>query len=275
MPWRRALVRRIAGRATLAAALLALVLSTGLVPVRPATTAAAGTAETMEGELLASINAARIAQGLVPYRMHAGLASVAGDRAAAMAAASTLSHSVAGCLSCQLASHGIPWFASGEDIGESGWPWGNQAATSLFDAWKGSPVHWDLMMSANFNYVGIGVAYNATTGTTWSSIVMTESIDQTRPWARMAGKSVSGTTAAWSWKGGDIALQTHTAGLKNFDVQYRVDSDLWKTIRSATTSTSLILTGRPHGHYYGVRVRARDRVGNLSSWTSELRVWVP
>lgn len=73
----------------------------------------------------------------------------------------------------------------------------------------------------------------------------------------------------------DVLLQTHTAGLKNFDLEYRVDYGTWSVIRSGTTSTSLSLGSRPHGHYYSLRVRSRDWRGNVSYWTTSIRVWVP
>jgi hypothetical protein len=91
----------------------------------------------------------------------------------------------------------------------------------------------------------------------------------------MGSSSRSGTTVSWAWSGADTKLQTHTSGLKNFDVQYRVGSGTWTTIRSGTTAKSLMLTGRAHGHWYGLRVRARDNLGYLSSYSAELRVWVP
>ena len=80
---------------------------------------------------------------------------------------------------------------------------------------------------------------------------------------------------SWSGTGADTRLQTHTAGLKNFDVQYRVGSGTWTTIRTGTTAKSLSLGSRAHGHYYGLRVRARDNLGYLSAWSAEMRIWVP
>jgi hypothetical protein len=130
-------------------------------------------------------------------------------------------------------------------------------------------------MSGKFNYIGVGIAYRSTNGTTWGSVVLTESLDHTVPWAKMTGRSYVGTSVYFAWSGGDTTLQTHTAGLKNFDVQYRVDSGTWSVIRTGTTARSLSLTGRAHGHWYGLRVRARDNRGYVSGYSAELRVWVP
>ena len=252
-----------------------LLLTTGLGPLGHASSVRAGTAESMESQLLASINSYRTARGLRPYYLHWQLIDLAGDRAAIMAANNTLSHTIAGCLPCQLASRSIQHYSDGEAIGETGLPWGSQAAASLFNAWKASSAHWDILMSATYNYVGIGVAYNATYRTTYASIVMTEAIDQSRPWSRMTSAHASGTTAAWTWTGGDTLLQTHTSGLRSYDVQYRVDSGAWATIRTGTTGSSLTFPSRPHGHWYGLRVLSRDNGAYVSLWTAELRVWIP
>ena len=72
-----------------------------------------------------------------------------------------------------------------------------------------------------------------------------------------------------------MRLQTHTAGLKNFDVQYRVDSGSWRVIRSGTTARSITLSGRTRHHTYYLRVQARDNRGNLSGYTTSLHVSVP
>jgi hypothetical protein len=270
---------RRAPRPGLRALLLALVfgafLSTGLGPIGRPATVHAGTAETMENELFTWVNNSRAARGLVPLRLHWQLIDLSGDRAATMAYYNTMSHTISGCLACQLSSRSVQYYGYGEVIGETGWPWGDQAAQSLFNAWKGSSYHWSLLMSSKYNYIGIGVAYNSTHKTTYSSIIMTESVDQSRPWSQMVSGKVSKTTVAWTWDGHDTKLQTHTSGLKNFDVQYRVDSGSWITIMGGVTVKSLTMYGRAHGHWYGLRVRSRDNRGYVSLYTAELRVWVP
>jgi uncharacterized protein YkwD len=257
------------------ALLLSAVLSSGLLPTTRPTPVLAATATTIEDQLLGWINASRTRLGLVPLRSHAGLRDLAGDRAAVMASTGVLSHTIAGCLSCQLNARGIQWYMEGETIAWTSYPWGDQAASYIFNWWKHSSGHWALLMSNRFNYIGVGVAYRSANATTWASAVLTESVDYSRPWARVRSGSGSGTTASWSWYGGDLWLQTHTSGFRNYDIQYRIDSGTWTTIRSGTTTTSLSLTGRPHGHYYGLRARSRDWRGYVSYWTAEKRVWIP
>jgi uncharacterized protein YkwD len=263
---------RALARLLLAAACLSIGL-TGVGPVAHPPPVVAGVAESIEADLLRWVNAARASRGLVPLRLHTGLVGLAGDRAASMAASGSLKHP--SCLSCMLTSRGIQWYSVGEVIAATTYPWGDQAAQSIFNRWKGSSLHWGLLMSAKFNYVGFGVAYRSSNKSTWAAAVLSESKDRTKPWAKISGSSRSGSTVTWQWRGADMKLQTHTSGLDGFDVQYRVGSGTWSTIRSDTTATSLSLSGRAGGRYYGLRIRARDHRGNVSAYSAEVRIWVP
>ena len=60
-----------------------------------------------------------------------------------------------------------------------------------------------------------------------------------------------------------------------WDVQRRRNDGPWTTIKSGTTLRSLSLSSRAHGHYYGLRVRARDNLGYISYYSAEMRIWVP
>ena len=258
---------------TLLGAALAAVLATAAGPLAHPSIVAAGTADTMEAKIISLVNGERTKRGLVPLRFHSGLVDLAGDRAAYMVSINQMQH--ISCLACTLTSRGIQWWAAAEDIAYTTYPWGDQAAMSIFNGWKNSSGHWAILMSSNLNYIGVGVAYRSANHATYASAVLTESKDRTAPRASMLTGSRSGTTVSWSWTGYDIGLQTHTSGLKNFDVQYRVGSGTWQTIRSGTTARSLSLSGRAHGHYYGLRVRARDNAGYVSSYSAEIRIWVP
>jgi uncharacterized protein YkwD len=259
-------------RLALLASLAALV-AVGVGPLAHPSPVAAGTAETMEASLLSWTNAERAKRGLVPLKLLSSLVSYSGGRAATMASSGLLRHP--SCLGCELSARSIQNYSNGEAIAWTTWPWGSQAAQSIFNGWKGSTGHWALLMSNRFNYVGFGVAYRSSGASSWAAAVLTESVDQTNPWARMSTGTRKGSTVTWTWLGNDTTLQTHTSGFKNFDIQYRVGTGAWSTIRSATTTTSLSLTGRASGHYYGLRVRARDNRGYVSSYSAELRVWVP
>lgn len=256
------------------AVVVSVVVLGGFTPVATPGEVRAGTAETMESHLVGWINSSRAKLGLHPLRVHAGLTSLAGYRAGVMASTGVLSHTIAGCLSCSLISRGIQKYSDGEVIAENTYPWGDQSALALFNWWKGSSMHWGLLMSRTFNYFGVGVAYRSSNRMTFGSVVLTESVDQTGGWSHLGSGSANGTTVAWSWSGGDLWLQTHTAGLRNFDVEYRVDYGTWSVIRSGTTAKSLSLSGRVRSHYYAIRIRSRDWRGNMSAWSAEIPVWV-
>ena len=255
---------------------LALFAGTAAPPAPPTPVAAAtDTATAMATQVMSWLNQDRVAVGLLPLRTWPALASLAGDRAGRMAAAGTLSHAAAGGdPGAAITAAGLQWYSFGEIIGESGYPWGTQSAQNLYSMWKSSSQHHAIMFSSTYNYAGAGFARRSD-GSTWASILFTESVDHTPPIARNRSISRSGTTVTYYWSGADPRLQTHTAGLRSFDVQYRVDGGTWRLIRNDTISTGLRLYSRPHGHYYSFRVQAADRRGNLSRWTAEIRIWVP
>jgi uncharacterized protein YkwD len=256
-------------RGLLAAALLALAVS-GVGPLAHPAPVSAGTAETMEATLLSLVNGERAKRSLRPLRLHSGLVALTQDRADSMASTGAMKHP--SCLGCLLQARNIQYYGVAEVIAATTYKWGDEAARSIFNGWKGSPAHWAILMSSKYNYVGFGVALRTSNGTTFAAGITSESNDRTGGWVRITGASRSGSTVSWSWTGGDIALQTHTAWLKNFDVQYRVDGGTWSTIRSGTTGKSLSLTSRAGGHCYSIRVRSRDNRWNLSAYTAESRI---
>lgn len=252
--------------------------------VLPAASLAAGTAASpsstatandLERLVLATMNQDRASLGLVPYRSWGALGSIAHDRAQRMAAANTMSHAVAGGdLGPVYAAKGIQTYGWGDIIGTSTYPWGSEAILNIYGLWKNSRFHWPLMISADFNYTGVGVA-QASNGATYVAVVFSESDDHTAPIARNGAISRTGTTISFRWSGTDPLLQTHTAGLASFDLIYRVDGGAWRMIRNDTTATSISIANRLRGHTYSFRVRATDKGGTLSAWTREIRISIP
>lgn len=261
----------------LVVSLLAATVAIGVGPVAHPPVASAvtlsPTPDQVETTLLTWINQQRASRGLVPLRLHPGLVRMSNDWAAHMASTGVLA--LPSCTSCMLGNYGVQKYSYGSIASWSTYNWGADAAWSIESGWKQHSTQWAKLMSSSLNYIGIGIAYRATNKSTWASVFLTESKDVTRPWSKMSTVSRSGTTVSWSWTGADTKLQTHTAGLKNFDVQYRVGSGTWATIRSGTTSKSLSLSNRTHGRYYGLRVRSRDNLGYVSAWSAEMRIWVP
>jgi uncharacterized protein YkwD len=256
--------------ARFAPASLVLVLVIG-IPVgisRPAPVSASADGS-MASTILSALNADRARLGLRSLRVDPRMAGLAADRARWMASTGDLSHSsFGGEVWTALDARGVATYSSGEAIGSTTAAWGNAAASYLYGLWRDSPEHWALMMSGTYNYIGIGLAYRAETAETYGSLVFAEGPDTTRPVSEMTGAGVvAGRTIFFRWRGRDALLQTHTAGLRDFDVQLRVDNGPWSTIRTHMTSTQLILTNRRAGHTYSARVRDRDRRNNLSQWS--------
>lgn len=266
--------RALLGRLVLALA-FAAVLGSGLTPLAGPRIAQASQAigRTAETSLLTLINNARVAHHLVPLRIDNRLRDLAEYRAGVMASTGIMSHTVAGNLSSQLTARGIQWYAEGETIAWDSYSYPTDAINLIFQMWHDA-THWPLLMSTHFNYAGVGIVHTSA-GKTWASMVFTESVDHSPAIARFTKWSRSGSSLTWTWTGYDLRLQTHTAGLKNYDVEYRVGTGTWQLIKSGTTWPSITLTNRPGGHYYGLRVRARDWRANVSAWTAEVRMWVP
>jgi len=271
-PRRRALP---AIRRSIILTLAAVVVMIAFVAVPATPVRAAVTAPQAESMLLGWINEARADRGLVPLVRWSALAAVAGRRADWMATTNTMSHAGAGSITTQLQGEGVTWYGYGETIGYTSGGWTVDAARSLFSGWRSSAPHWDLLMSDSFNYVGVALAYRSEGSRTFGSIVLTDSVDHTGARGWIASKSRVGDDLRWTWSGADRQLQTRTAGLRDFDVQVRIDRGDWRTIRNDTTSTFLTLRDRARGRAYSVRIRATDRRGTVGAWTNASRIWVP
>ena len=261
-PRRRAIVTRAALIATFAIAAFA-------------PSATAGSHSSTESSLVGWINNARVARGLVPLRPHSSLVSIAGLRASRMAATNTMSHTIAGNVGSQLSSYGVRWYRYGENIGWSTAGWSSASAKAIFSMWMNSPSHKALILSSRFNYIGVGLAYRSSNRKTFGSAVFAETVDYTRAIGRMTGGTRSSNDLRWTWSGYDPKLQTHTAGLRDYDVQYRINYGTWVLLRDNTTATSLSLPDRSRGRSYAIRVRATDRRGNVGAWSAEKRLWIP
>lgn len=259
----------------LAIAMRALLIAAIAATVTVAPTSAATSASEAEAMIVGWVNSARADRGLVPLRTDPDLASIAGLRASRMASANVMNHTVGGNLAGQLKWYGVRWYRYGENVGYTSAGWTVDAARSLYRSWMNSAPHRANLLSSRFNYVGVGLALRSSNSRTFGAMVFTESPDHTRPVARVTGTARSGSTIYWSWNGYDPRLQTHTAGLRDYDVQYRSGSGSWVMLRDNTTARSVRLSNRATGRMYYIRVRATDRRGNVGAWSSESRIWVP
>jgi uncharacterized protein YkwD len=159
--------RRLAPTSILLTAVLAAFLGLAIGPVaHPAPTNAA-TASYMEGLILKWVNNARANRGIGPLHTTTRLTNLAGDRAATLASTKNLVHP--SCLSCTFRSYGISFTKCGEVIGMTTYPWGYDAARSIYLGWKRSSTHWTILMSRGFHRIGIGVAYRSSDRSTWAA----------------------------------------------------------------------------------------------------------
>ncbi|MEK6719813.1 MAG: CAP domain-containing protein [Chloroflexota bacterium] len=146
----------------------------GLVFRVPVAHAAATTEASVESSIARLINRDRAALGLPAYGVNSTLASIAGTRSAALAAAQVLDHAVAGDLPSQLNAAGVAWQGWGENLAKTPTAWGPDVGPALYAQWKGSPPHWAMIISRDFNQIGVGVTL-AASGATYASIVFIDS----------------------------------------------------------------------------------------------------
>jgi uncharacterized protein YkwD len=253
---------------------LVLVLAGGFAAPAPA--AASTSTTSVAAALLSLTNHDRAARGLRPLRRDSRLAFIARDRAVTLAAASTFSHAAAGgTLSATLDRSGVQWYGCAEDLASAPGGLTSYTAAQLYGLWRNSPAHWAALMSRTLNYVGFGIAVRASSGQVFAVADFTESRDHSAPAAKIDRATRSGTTITFTWHGYDAPLQTHWAGLRDFDVWYRVDGGAWRRIRDNTTRTTIRLTSRAHGHRYWLRIQARDRAGNVGRFSAPISIRVP
>ena len=151
----------------------ALVLATAVTVVGPASHPArveASTTTYMEGLLVKWINNARASRGIPKLDVGTKLTDLAGDRAAQLASANKLGHP--SCLGCLLNQRGVSWRTCGEVVAGTTYPWGYDAALSIYRSWKNSSGHWSALMSRSFRKFGIGVAYRSSNHTTFAAGVL-------------------------------------------------------------------------------------------------------
>lgn len=242
--------------------------------LNPATTAS--TASTMDGQVLAAINQDRAALSLVALRLDSRLIVWSADRAAWMASHASLTHTSYGGSPCNLYSvMRVTWYQCGEAVAETTATFGASAASALYALWKASPEHEALITSTTLNYLGIGVAYRAANHTTYASILFLEGPEHNRPIPSWTSAYVSGQTIHWAWTAREPVLQSHTAAIRDYDVQIRRSGGAWQTLRSNNTDVSATFRNVARGTAWEIRIQARDTAGNLSGWLNSATLRVP
>jgi uncharacterized protein YkwD len=218
-------------------------------------------------DLVTLANSKRSQVGLVKLRMDPTLMSIARDRAEVMAQNDVMSHTEPDGTKFwnRLNAAGITWYAAGEIIAWNHYPLKYSPAEAIA-AWWASPGHHAIMVSTGYNYFGFGAAASAD-GKLYYAGIYAKMPDHTAPRARFTRVSSYVIDARYRrvtihWGGADVRLQTLTAGLYRFQVQFRQVNHPWQRWTTTTGTKKAITLVR--GVKYEFRIHAVDRAGN---WT--------
>lgn len=261
----------------LAATSLALLFVAGALGVQAQPAAAAGdvTVGGAELEMIRLLNAERAKAGLVALRGDSRLMSIARARSVDMATKNYFSHVQPDGRNIfdLIAGAGITWYGAGEIIAWNNASFADSTAMAR-DGWMGSPLHRAIVLSKDYNYIGIGLAVAANGKKYWTGAFL-KGPDRTGGWVSISAQakvanvsSGSYRVATTSWTGGDIRLQVLTAGLWYYQVQARVGSNTWGWQSTGTVQTWWSLKVWK-GWSYDIRIRACDRARNCSGWVTQ------
>jgi hypothetical protein len=219
------------------------------------------------------VNEDRAAAGLVRYVRDPALETLAQARVEHLAASGVFGHAAAGTpILDAVESTGILPLGAGEALGWSSWP-GDDAFASIRSMWLASPSHRAIFISDESSYAGVGVLVQG--GRTWAILVTAETADRTPPVVGAVAVRREGATTFVTWRAEDPLLQTHTAGVRDAWVEYRVAGGPWRLLQRANVAGTARLPQLAAGSGVEVRVRARDRAGNLSAWAQTAATSAP
>ncbi len=228
---------------------------------------------TERDQLFAGVNADRAAAGLVRFVRDPSLERLAQDRVERLSASGVFSHAQAGLpILDAVEAAGIAPYAVGEDLGWSSRA-GADALASIRAMWAASPSHHAIVVSDLSSYAGVGVTILG--GRTFVVLVTAETADRTPPVVADVSVAREGTALVVAWTADDPLLQSHTAGVRDAAVQYRVAGGPWHVLQRANARGSARLPRLAAGTAVDVRVRVRDRAGNLSAWAQTATTSAP
>jgi uncharacterized protein YkwD len=266
----------ISRRLTVIIAALALLF--GAVGARPGPVAAAMTVAQAEQAMVSALNADRARGGLVAVRIDSRLMSIARARSTDMATKHYFGHTQPDGRTVFniLTEQHITWYNAGEIIAWNTWPELSDSVNVANSGWMNSSVHRAIIMSASFNYVGVGLAIDGSGKKLWTAVFM-KGPDRTGGWVTINPQTTAVTTTSIqtastsiysrkvTWSGGDVRLSVLTAGFRNYQIQRNWDGGAYNWITQWTTLTYRSMSFYT-GHTYSVRIRACDKVGNCGAW---------
>jgi uncharacterized protein YkwD len=262
-------------------AILGLLAASFAAPAGASAATEPWTIDQAEQAMVNLLNQDRTAAGLVPVQVDTRLMAIARARSIDMATKHYFSHTqpdgrnVFDILNAQ---H-ITWYGAGEIIAWNNYPGLELSTANANSQWMNSPGHKAIVLSTTLNYVGVGLAVEASTGKKYWTAVYIKGPDRTgarsttnkpttAPGATGATKRVTVT-----WTGADVRLQVLTSGFNYWQVQRRTDGGAWTTVYASTTKPSMTLE-LAGGHTYEFRTAARDKAGNWGAW-STVRTTLP
>jgi uncharacterized protein YkwD len=271
----RALNRRRLASLLLVAVVGAAIVAPGAA-VATTTTIEPANLTALESAMVSALNADRTARGLVAVRVDARLMAIARARSEDMIAKNYFSHTQPDGRNAfdMLREQSIAWYGAGEIIA-----WNNYPLESTVSAanrgWMNSPGHKAIIISTNYNYVGVGLAVDAASGKKMWTAVYLKGPDRTAARTTVyTPRIVSSPTPTsrrvkFVWTGYDPRLQVLTSGLRSYTIQRRIDGGAWATSVASTTQNykyfNLAL-----GHRYELRFSARDNAGNTGAWVTKV-----
>ena len=258
---------------------LALPLMIGLLAASfaaPATASADDLTISQAEQLMVDLlNARRTSAGLVPVRVDSRLMDIARARSKDMATKHYFSHTQPDGRNVFdiLNANKIKWLGAGEIIAWNNYPTLELSTYNADNQWWNSAGHKAIVLSSTLNYVGVGLAIDASNGKKMWTAVYIKGPDRTG--ARSTTKTPTVTAGATggskkvtvSWTGADVKLQVLTSGFHSWAVERRTDGGAWTRIWSSTTRGSMALD-LPAGHTYEFRTAARDNAGNWGGWST-------
>lgn len=256
--------------------LLPLLIGTALLlPAAIPVPVAASTASDAEAVMLKLMNYERTKRGLVALRYDSRMAAIARDRSDYQASRDIGSHTHSGGRTVfdLIQNAGVKWYSAGEIIAQNRYyPSITESAKTALRGWLNSSTHRSIVLSKGYNYVGFGYAMNSGSERRYWTGLYLKGPDRTKPWVEMSGvsKRADGGYIRVSvrWDGGDRRLQVLTSGLRYYEIQRRRPGGSWGAWGSGkTTSEGRSVRWNRHSTY-DIRVRARDRAGNVSDWVS-------
>ena len=261
---------------------LALVAVLGAAIVAPGAAVATSitvdeaTLSAAESAMVAALNADRTALGLIPVRVDARLMAIARARSVDMVEKDYFSHTQPDGRNvfAILTEQAITWYTAGEIIAWNNYPM-DSTVSAANRQWMGSPGHKAIIISTNYNYVGVGLAIAPDTGKKVWTAVYLKGPDRTGAKVAVytprvgAGATAATRSVKLAWSGYDPRLQVLTSGLRSYALQRRVDDGAWTTILSSTTLRVTYQT-LAVGHRYEFRIAARDWARNPGTWVTKV-----